>query len=106
MNDTVRLPGCPSRGREPCRVERLLLLTHVTRILYGKRTIQQYATMPGRDTAPGFLLRRLPSRRWATIWGNEPTLLNRNTGRGSLAIQVTVQGGNEGPSIRCRCHTP
>jgi hypothetical protein len=42
--------------------------------------MQEYAIMPGRDTAPGFLLRRRACAGiWPAVWPNEPKLLKRNT---------------------------
>ena len=51
--------------------------------------------MPGRDTAPGFLLRG----RWlqglssaeGAVWPDEPKLRKRNNGRSGMAVQVTAQ---------------
>ena len=48
--------------------------------------------MPGRDTAPGFLLRRLACAGVAGQFGhNEPKLLKRNTERSGDALQVTAR---------------
>src|SRR3954470_14997604 len=55
---------------------------------------------PGRDTAPGFLLRRRRCCR-RQFWGNEPMLLKCNTWRSDFAIQVTIHGTEscDGPSV-------
>src|SRR4051794_39458840 len=97
MNDTVWLPDCPLRGHEGCRVERLLPLTPVTRISYRERTIQQYATMPGRDTAPGFLLRRLRSRRRRQFWGKRTHVAKaQHWAKRPRDPSHCSRGGNEG----------
>jgi hypothetical protein len=60
--------------------------------------------MPGRDTAPGFLLRRLPGGG-RPFWPNEPKLRKCNTGTGRGAIQVTQRetetrvGCSDRPSV-------
>ena len=42
--------------------------------------------MPGRDTAPGFLLRRLACAGLAGHLANEPKLLKRNTEGGRRRV--------------------
>ena len=48
--------------------------------------------MPGRDTAPGFLLRdRFAATGGQQFWPNEPTLRKRNNGQSGTAVHVTAQ---------------
>src|SRR4051794_19478138 len=112
MNDTVRLPDCPSRGCEPCRVERLLPLTRVTRILYRKRTIQQYATMPGRDTAAGFFVAPTAEPPAGCNFGEtNPRCQSATLGEATSRSRSLFRAENEGLRwpVRGRCascHTP
>jgi hypothetical protein len=104
MNDTVRLPDCPARGHERSRVERLLPLTRVTRISYRECTIQQYATRPGRDTAPGFLFRRLRSRRRRQVLGKRTQVAKlqhraRRPRDPSHCSGAETRVGCDGPSV-------
>jgi hypothetical protein len=63
--------------------------------------------MPGRVTAPGFLLRgRLLQRRSSAegpVWPNEPKLPERNTERRGTAIQVTVRLHRPDDVLYCSC---
>ena len=51
--------------------------------------------MPGRDTAPGFLLPDVCCKDYRApkgpVWPDEPKLRKRNNGRSGTAIQVTAQ---------------
>ena len=59
--------------------------------------------MPGRDTAPGLLLRRLAcAGDWPAIWPNEPKLLNRNTEGAGGALQVTARSKRSGERRKTR----
>jgi hypothetical protein len=59
------------------------------RISYEKHSIQEYATMPGRETAPGFLFAVVSPKGLG--WPDESQLRKRNNGRSGTAIQVTAQ---------------
>jgi hypothetical protein len=59
------------------------------RISYEKHSIQEYATMPGRDTAPGFLFAVVSPKR--PVGPGESKLRKRNNRRSGTAIQVTAQ---------------
>ena len=109
MNGTVRLPDCPPRGHERSRVERLLPLTRVTRISYRERTIQQYATMPGRDTAPGFLLRDCAAAAGGNFGETNPRCQSATLGEAASRSKSLFRGRWLRRSIRGRCascHTP
>jgi len=50
--------------------------------------------MPGRDTAPGFLLWDFrPPPGGQQFWRNEPTLRKCNNGQNGTAVDVTGQPG-------------
>jgi len=50
--------------------------------------------MPGRDTAPGFLLPDVCCKDYRApkgpVWPDEPKLRKRNNGRSGMAVQVTA----------------